>query len=241
VTATPTSGSSNFRGGAPAIGCHSTKADYALGQLPKLRIIILFAYGLLGLPPVARAQGPSDGIAEALGYTVVIEADGRYGAGNLVAPQRGWVLTSQHLVGAAATVSVAFSDGVKVTGRVSERDDRLDLVLVAVPPQQRPGPAFGDCQTLRPGDELYAVGNPRRLGFSVSRGIVSYVGRVVDGTRYLQTDLPINPGNSGGPLVNARGELVGMMSFVLRRAHGLSFALPVRYAIERFALPLPAR
>jgi S1-C subfamily serine protease len=56
----------------------------------------------------------------------------------------------------------------------------------------------------------------------------------MDGARYLQTDLPINDGNSGGPVVNARGELVGLMSFILRRAQGLSFALPANYAVERF-------
>jgi serine protease Do len=76
------------------------------------------------------------------------------------------------------------------------------------------------------------------MSFTVSRGIVSYVGREVEGTRYLQTDLPINDGNSGGPVVNARGELVGLMSFVLKRSQGLSFALPFNYAAVRFAARL---
>src|SRR5204863_177219 len=72
------------------------------------------------------------------------------------------------------------------------------------------------------------------LGFTVSRGIVSYVNRELDGARWLQTDLPINDGNSGGPVINARGELVGMMSFILRGAQGMSFALPVNVAMGRF-------
>ena len=210
-------------------------------RLSKLRTIVLLVGSLLVLPASGRAAGASDGIARALDYTAVVEAGERYGSGILVAPQRGWVLTSDHLVGSATSVTVAFSDGVKVTGRVGQRDQRLDMALVIIPPQSRPAPVVADVAALRPGDELYAVGNPRRLGFSVARGIVSFVDRVVDGTRYLQTDLPINPGNSGGPLVNGRGELVGVMSFMLHEAEGLSFALPLRYAIDRFALPLTPR
>jgi serine protease Do len=209
--------------------------------LSKLRTIVLLALGLLAWHANARAEGAAEGVARALGYTVVIEAGDRYGAGVLVAPERGWVLTSGHVVGSNANVEVAFWDGVKVSGRVSRRDDRLDLALITVPRQARPAPIVGDSRALRPGDELYAIGNPRRLGFSVARGIVSYADRAIGDARYVQTDLPINPGNSGGPLVNARGELIGVMSFVLRQAEGLSFAIPLRTAIECFALPLPVR
>jgi S1-C subfamily serine protease len=210
--------------------------------LSKVRLVSLALVSLLVAScSGARADGARDGIARALAYTVTVEAGDRYGAGILIAPARGQVLTSAHLVGDDATVRVGFSDGTTATGRVAQRDDRLDLAIVIIPKQERAPPLVGDGAALRAGDELYAVGNPRRLGFSVARGIVSYVGRVIDGTRYLQTDLPINPGNSGGPLINARGELVGVMSFVLKEASGLSFALPVRYAVDRFALEQPAR
>jgi serine protease Do len=191
---------------------------------------------------VAQANEPStietrvDGIARALEFTVTIEGSGVYGAGVLVAPSDGLVLTNWHVVQAMSAPRITFSDGAQEPGQVVEHDEQLDLALVHIAPQKRrPAPTFGDAAQLRPGEELYAIGNPRHLGFTVSRGIVSFVGRPVEGVKYVQTDLPINEGNSGGPLVNARGELFGVMSFVLKRAQGLSFALPASYAPKRFA------
>ncbi len=176
-----------------------------------------------------------DGIARALAFTVVIDdGSGDYGAGTLVEPAAGLVLTNYHVVEDMDAPRVTFSDGAQFDGKVVEFDRKIDLALIEIPPQKRPAPVFGDATTLKPGEELYAIGNPRRLGFSVARGIVSFVGRPVEGLKYLQTDLPINEGNSGGPLVNARGELIGVMTFVLKHAQGLSFALPARYAQARF-------
>jgi len=193
-------------------------------------------------PSAVPAPSPRDareGIARALDFTVTIEADGVYGAGILVAPAEGLVVTCFHVVEEMRSPVVTFRDGKTEQARVLETDRVLDIALLQVPPQKRRGPVLGDATALVPGEEVYAVGYPRRLGFTVSRGIVSYVGRSMDGARYLQTDLPINDGNSGGPVVNAQGELVGMTSFILRRAQGISFALPINYAPERFAQVKP--
>ncbi len=183
----------------------------------------------------AHASSPQDGIALALKYTVTIEGGGVYGSGVLVAPEEGLVVTNFHVVDGMNEPRVTFEDGRAVSAKVLEVDRALDLALLKVPPQQRAAPVVSDLSTVRPGDEVYAVGCPRHLAFTVSRGIVSFVNRLVEGTRYVQTDLPINDGNSGGPVVNARGELVGLMTFVYRRAQGLSFALPIHYAFERFS------
>jgi S1-C subfamily serine protease len=78
------------------------------------------------------------------------------------------------------------------------------------------------------------------MSFSLGRGVVSYVGRSFDGTFYVQTDLAANPGSSGGPVLDAKGELIGVSSFVLRGGQGLSFAVPVDYAYTRFANVLGA-
>jgi len=173
-------------------------------------------------------------ISRALAFTVVIDGSDDYGAGILVDPRQGLVLTNLHVVEDMQAPRVSFSDGAQFDGRIVEVDRTLDLALLEIPPQKRPAPVFGDDIHLEPGDEIYAIGNPRLLGFSVARGIVSYPERTLEGQKYLQTDLPINEGNSGGPVLNARGELVGIMSFVLKNAQGLSFALPVRYATQRF-------
>jgi serine protease Do len=181
----------------------------------------------------APAQ-PQDGIARALDYTVTLEGDGVYGSGVLVDPAAGLVLTNWHVVAEMPSPRATFRDGKSVLARVLDSDRTLDLALLAVPPRAGVAPSWGDASQLRPGDELYAVGCPRHLAFTVSRGIVSFVGRMVEGARWLQTDLPINDGNSGGPVVNGRGELVGIMTFVYKRAQGLSFAVPAEVAYGRF-------
>jgi S1-C subfamily serine protease len=188
------------------------------------------------ITPPASIDSPADRVARALAYTVTIDGSGIYGSGVLVAP--ALVLTSSHVVEGMADPRVTFFDGAIVDAKLVELDRTLDLALLSIPQQRRAAPVWGDASSLRPGEELYAIGNPRHLGFTVSRGIVSFVDRPFDGVRYLQTDLPINEGNSGGPVLNARGELVALSSFILKRAQGLSFALPVRYASERFARAL---
>jgi S1-C subfamily serine protease len=76
--------------------------------------------------------------------------------------------------------------------------------------------------------------------FSVSRGMVSFPNRFLDGVEYIQTDLPINVGNSGGPLVDDEGNVVGIVSFILRDSQGISFALPIDRAVTRFGEHLTA-
>jgi S1-C subfamily serine protease len=194
-------------------------------------------------PPASATLAPPDepqpldgatAVERALAVTVTIEGDGIYGAGILIDPAAGRVLTAEHVVADMRAPRVTFRDGTQVPARVLQVDHAVDMALLSVPPQRRPAPRIADATQLKPGEQLYAVGCPRRLGFTVSRGIVSFVGRPMDGARWLQTDLPINDGNSGGPVVDARGEVVAMMSFVLRRAQGLSFALPINYAADRF-------
>lgn len=184
--------------------------------------------------PRSEPGDPRDAIGRALDFTVTVEADGVYGAGIVVAPAAGLVLTAQHVVEPMRAPVVTFRDGRRLPARLVEVDRALDVALLRVEPQPSTPPQIGRVAALRPGEEVFAVGCPRHLGFTVSRGIVSYVGRELDGGRWLQTDLPINDGNSGGPVINARGELVGMMSFILRGAQGMSFALPVDVALARF-------
>ncbi len=173
-------------------------------------------------------------IARTLDYAVTVEDNGIYGAGILIDPTAGLVITVEHVVSEMRSPKVIFADGTRVGAKVAQIEHGIDLALLEIPPQRRSAPVLGDATALKPGDELYAVGCPRHLGFTVSRGIVSFVGRPMDGARFVQSDLPINDGNSGGPVVNEQGELVAIMSFVLRHAQGLSFALPINYAAARF-------
>lgn len=193
-------------------------------------------------PPSPAPEDPTAAVDEVLRATVALEDSGIYGAGVLIDPPRGTILTALHVVEEMRSPRAKLVDGRAGRARVVATDKRLDLAILEAPelatPALRP-PRFGDADRLRPGEEVYAIGSPRKLAFTVSRGIVSYVGREMEGARYVQLDMAINDGNSGGPVFNRRGEIVGVMSFILRRAQGLSFALPVSYAANRFASHVP--
>jgi S1-C subfamily serine protease len=188
----------------------------------------LLLCGILSVSSVAWGAQ----VKGALDWSVTVEGDGVYGSGVLINPARGLVVTCLHVVSEMKQPRVSFADGAAFAAQVVDSDKALDVALLRVPPQHRPAPPLAEADG--PGEDIFAIGCPRHLGFTLSRGIVSFVGRVIDGNRWLQTDLPMNEGNSGGPVVNARGELLGLMSFVYRNAQGLSFALPARAAVERF-------
>jgi S1-C subfamily serine protease len=189
--------------------------------------------------PLPASPSAEDIVDRALHQSVLIEGDGAYGSGIVLVPKRGLILTNWHVVEDMHTPRVTFFDGKSGDAKVVDSDKTLDLALIQGPSIDAAAPEIGDAVDLRAAQPVYAIGSPRKLGFTVTRGIVSYVGRTMEGTRFIQTDLPINEGNSGGPVITARGQVIGIMSFILRRSNGLSFALPINYAIERFAGRLP--
>ena len=193
--------------------------------------------------PIEALHGdPVAAVAGALRIAVMIEGDGVYGAGIFLDPARGIVMTNQHVVQDMHIPRVATYDGRTATAAVIAVDQARDLAILSVPDLKTPdlpAPRLGDAMHLQPGEEVFAVGMPRKLPFTVSRGVVSYVGRLVDGERYLQMDMNINDGNSGGPVVAQNGDIVGMMSFIYRRAQGLSFALPTSEITRAFPNRVP--
>jgi S1-C subfamily serine protease len=172
-------------------------------------------------------------------WTAAIRADLNYGAG-LLLDRSGLVLTNLHVVSGARSITVTPFDSAASPAQVLDSDAELDLALLQVNlPNALPAAAsLGSAATLSVGDEVLAVGSPRKMYFSVSRGMVSFPHRLLDGVEYIQTDLPINEGNSGGPLVDRMGRVVGIVSFILKESQGLSFALPIDRALERFAAHL---
>lgn len=159
----------------------------------------------------------------------------RTGTG-LVWDAAGHILTNDHLVADADEVRVRLVTGKVLSARILAGDGPMDLaVLVAegpVPPPVRRARAT----PLRPGEWVAAIGNPFGLQHSITVGVVSAVGRrrlPGGGPRYgsfIQADVPVNPGNSGGPLVDARGQTVGLNTAMVGDAQGLAFAIPIEQA-----------
>jgi S1-C subfamily serine protease len=181
---------------------------------------------------VAPTPSWSTVAARAQSWTVAVRADQSYGAGVAI-EREGFVLTNLHVVDGAKAISVTPFGAEALSAEVLDSDRELDLALLRT--SALPNAAvIGDSKALGVGDEVMAVGSPRKMYFSVSRGMVSFPNRFLDGVEYIQTDLPINVGNSGGPLVDRQGDVVGIVSFILRDSQGISFALPMDRAVVRF-------
>ncbi len=146
----------------------------------------------------------------------------------------GIILTNAHVVSRADTVTVSFPDGRSFEGEVVGEDPLTDIAVVRVPVESLPAVSLGRSETVRPGQWAIAIGNPLGLEETVTVGVISATGRsaadigVADKrVEFLQTDAAINPGNSGGPLLNARGEVIGVNTAIIGRAQGLGFAVPI--------------
>ena len=148
----------------------------------------------------------------------------------------GILLTNNHVVANSDTVDIQLTeeaDEKPIEGKVIGRDPDLDVALIRFkPPHALTALKLGDSDALQVGEYVMAVGNPYGKGHSVSHGIVSAKGRMEPESpiaSYLQTDAPINPGNSGGPLLNLKGEVIGINNAIDARAQGISFAIPINY------------
>jgi S1-C subfamily serine protease len=175
----------------------------------------------------------SDVASRAQSWTVAVRADQSYGAGVAI-DRSGLILTNLHVVDGAKAVTVTPFGAEPIGAEVLDTDRELDLALLRLSSPLANAAVLGRSDALAVGDEVMAVGSPRKMYFSVSRGMVSFPNRFLDGVEYIQTDLPINVGNSGGPLVDDQGNVVGIVSFILRDSQGISFALPIHRAVARF-------
>jgi Do/DeqQ family serine protease len=149
----------------------------------------------------------------------------------------GLILTNAHVVEGADTVTVTMRDGRELSGKVLGADSLTDVAVVRVQGSNLPTAPLGDSDSLKPGEWAIAIGNPLGLDNTVTAGIISATGRSSSDVRvpdkrvsFIQTDAAINPGNSGGPLLNQRGEVIGMNTAIIGGAQGLGFAIPIKTA-----------
>lgn len=146
----------------------------------------------------------------------------------------GQIVTNAHVVDGADTVSVTLKDGRTFKGEVLGEDPVTDVAVIKIEANKLLPVALGNSDVLQPGESVIAIGNPLGLDNTVTSGIISATGRSssdvgVPDKRvgFIQTDAAINPGNSGGPLLNARGEVIGMNTAIISGAQGLGFAIPI--------------
>lgn len=141
----------------------------------------------------------------------------------------GYLITNDHVTNKMSSIKVQTSDGKVRPGKVLRTEAQYDLALVKVDGGPYPTLALGDATKLEQGETVWTIGAPHGLSFTVTRGIVSFVGRRLNGRGFIQADVAINPGNSGGPMINSQGEVIGINNFIISNAVGLNFAIPINY------------
>jgi S1-C subfamily serine protease len=146
----------------------------------------------------------------------------------------GRILTNAHVVDGADTVTVKLKDGRELVGKVLGIDTVTDVAVVKIEANNLPVVSLGKSEELQPGEWAIAIGNPLGLDNTVTVGIISATGRSSSDVgvpdkrvSFIQTDAAINPGNSGGPLLNQRGQVIGMNTAIIQGAQGLGFAIPI--------------
>ncbi|WP_437956379.1 trypsin-like peptidase domain-containing protein [Sorangium sp. So ce119] len=187
---------------------------------------------------VERQQQPGGRrrtVAEGLGTAFVYDPE-------------GYLLTNNHVIEGATDILVSFVDGRDIKATVVGRDKHTDVAVLKVDEKGLPSLPLGDSDFIEVGDWVVAIGNPFGLSHTVSAGILSAKGRTRDDVKgldpsgyfnFLQTDASINPGNSGGPLLNLKGEVVGINAAVRANANNIGFAIPIN--MVRQLLPMLLR
>jgi len=208
-----------------------TRTDYTEDELENIRIFEM------------RNEGVVNITTETIAYNWFLEPvpeRGTTGSGSII-DSRGYVLTNQHVVQDAVHVYVTLSDGVTLPGEVIGTDGENDLAVIKVDPtsEELTTVPFGDSSDLRVGQKVLAIGNPFALDRTLTTGVISGLGRSLRNDNNLimqgmiQTDASINPGNSGGPLLDSRGDMIGINTMIYSQSGGsigIGFAVPIATA-----------
>jgi Do/DeqQ family serine protease len=202
----------------PAVVSVAVSGRMAVQQNPLLQDPMLRRF--FGIPP-----GPVEREFQAAGSGVIVDAE------------KGYILTNNHVIEHADRITTVLTDGRRLRAKLVGTDPQSDVAVIEVPPGNLTSIVVGDSDQVQVGDFVVAVGNPFGLSNTATLGIVSALGRTglgIEGYEdFIQTDASINPGNSGGPLVDLKGEMIGINAAIVGPAGGnvgIGFAIPSNMA-----------
>src|SRR5271157_57111 len=222
----------NDEGRAEAIGFPQSFAELAKKVTPAVVNISTTTTVKVPGNPFKQFFGPHDGpFGDFFGDMPDREMKQRSLGSGIIVDKEGYIITNNHVVSGSGEIKVKLTDGREYTAKVIGRDPKTDLALIKISSifKDLPTLSLGDSDKMRVGDWVLAIGNPFGLEHTVTQGIISATGRVIGAGPYdnfIQTDAPINPGNSGGPLVNLRGEVIGINTAIVASGQGIGFAIP---------------
>ena len=207
-----------------AVTSHA-KSEMAGGEMPQLPEGIPPMFGPFFNQPGRQHQQQQQQVEHGIGSGVLISPD-------------GYIVTNNHVIDGAVDIRVTLKDRRIMRARLIGADPLTDLAVIKVDGTNLPNAPWGNSTSLRPGQTVLAFGNPFGFRFTVTRGIVSGLNRPNPFSKngrspgsFIQTDAAINPGNSGGPLVDARGEVIGINTFLISNSDsfsGMGFAIPTQ-------------
>ncbi len=166
-------------------------------------------------------------------FTRIIPMRGK-GSGFIISSD-GYILTNYHVIKNADKIIVTLSDNRRFNARVVGADPTVDVAVIKIDAKNLPTLPLGDSDKVEVGEWVVAIGNPFGLSHTVTVGVISAKGRTIRAGKesfenFLQTDAAINPGNSGGPLLNLKGEVIGINTAIIPYAQGIGFAIPINTA-----------
>lgn len=175
-------------------------------------------------------------VGDVLQSVVSVSTNLGQGSGAVI-DAKGYVVTNLHVISGASVIRVTLNSGKTYNANTVVGDDsNADIAVLKIDASDLRALIFGDSNYVNVGERVIAAGNPAGLAFTVTEGIVSAFRTGQNNIIYIQTDVPINPGNSGGPLVNTKGEIIGINNFKIGGFEGLGFAISsndVRNAVNR--------
>jgi len=192
------------------------------------------APGPFGMNPFGGGEQPPDFFGHRFGPQRQPEFRQPGMGSGFIIDRDGYIVTNNHVVDGADTITVVLKDETEYPAKVIGRDPVTDIALIKIEAKGNlPTVPLGSSADLKVGEWVTAIGSPFGLQYTVTAGIVSAKGRAIGSGPYddfIQTDASINPGNSGGPLINMKGEVVGINTMIIAGGQGIGFAIPIDMA-----------